>query len=144
MKLIYTGKTKNVYALDNGHYLLKFKDAYQRERKPGSGSYRRLRMPLQGRGRQAHSDQAEHVSRHQDSFYVKIIPPVQSGTEINGWRVLPRARRLFSGPPACILRACDAGGTAQWRGLRYGRCVDGGPIGPPGVSREGTAPAQNR
>ena len=26
MKLIYTGKTKNVYALDNGHYLLKFKD----------------------------------------------------------------------------------------------------------------------
>ena len=26
MKLIYTGKTKNVYAMDNGHYLLKFKD----------------------------------------------------------------------------------------------------------------------
>ena len=26
MKLIYTGKTKNVYSLDNGHYLLKFKD----------------------------------------------------------------------------------------------------------------------
>ena len=26
MKLVYTGKTKNVYALDNGHYLLKFKD----------------------------------------------------------------------------------------------------------------------
>ena len=26
MELIYTGKTKNVYALDNGHYLLKFKD----------------------------------------------------------------------------------------------------------------------
>ncbi|MBQ6293471.1 MAG: phosphoribosylaminoimidazolesuccinocarboxamide synthase [Lachnospiraceae bacterium] len=26
MKLLYTGKTKNVYALDNGHYLLKFKD----------------------------------------------------------------------------------------------------------------------
>ena len=26
MKLIYTGKTKNVYALDNGNYLLKFKD----------------------------------------------------------------------------------------------------------------------
>ena len=26
MKLIYTGKTKNVFALDNGHYLLKFKD----------------------------------------------------------------------------------------------------------------------
>jgi len=25
-KLVYTGKTKNVYALDNGHYLLKFKD----------------------------------------------------------------------------------------------------------------------
>ncbi|MCR5136223.1 MAG: phosphoribosylaminoimidazolesuccinocarboxamide synthase [Oscillospiraceae bacterium] len=25
-KLIYTGKTKNVYALDNGHYLLRFKD----------------------------------------------------------------------------------------------------------------------
>ena len=25
-KLIYTGKTKNVYALDNGNYLLKFKD----------------------------------------------------------------------------------------------------------------------
>ena len=25
-KLIYTGKTKNVFALDNGHYLLKFKD----------------------------------------------------------------------------------------------------------------------
>ena len=24
-KLIYTGKTKNVYALDNGNYLLKFK-----------------------------------------------------------------------------------------------------------------------
>ena len=24
--LIYTGKTKNVYALDNGNYLLKFKD----------------------------------------------------------------------------------------------------------------------
>ncbi len=26
MELIYTGKTKNVYALENGHYLLKFKD----------------------------------------------------------------------------------------------------------------------
>ena len=26
MKLIYTGKTKNVFALDNGNYLLKFKD----------------------------------------------------------------------------------------------------------------------
>ncbi|MBR5981706.1 MAG: phosphoribosylaminoimidazolesuccinocarboxamide synthase [Firmicutes bacterium] len=26
MELIYTGKTKNVYSLDNGHYLLKFKD----------------------------------------------------------------------------------------------------------------------
>ncbi len=26
MKLVYTGKTKNVYALPNGHYLLKFKD----------------------------------------------------------------------------------------------------------------------
>ena len=25
-RLVYTGKTKNVYALDNGHYLLKFKD----------------------------------------------------------------------------------------------------------------------
>ena len=24
--LVYTGKTKNVYALDNGNYLLKFKD----------------------------------------------------------------------------------------------------------------------
>ncbi|MBR4770270.1 MAG: phosphoribosylaminoimidazolesuccinocarboxamide synthase [Clostridia bacterium] len=26
MKLLYTGKTKNVFALDNGNYLLKFKD----------------------------------------------------------------------------------------------------------------------
>ena len=26
MKLVYTGKTKNVYELENGHYLLKFKD----------------------------------------------------------------------------------------------------------------------
>ena len=26
MKLVYTGKTKNVYALDGGNYLLKFKD----------------------------------------------------------------------------------------------------------------------
>ena len=26
MKLIYTGKTKNVYSLENGNYLLKFKD----------------------------------------------------------------------------------------------------------------------
>ena len=26
MKLVYTGKTKNVYALDNGNYQLKFKD----------------------------------------------------------------------------------------------------------------------
>ena len=26
MTVIYTGKTKNVYAMDNGHYLLKFKD----------------------------------------------------------------------------------------------------------------------
>ena len=26
MKLIYTGKTKNVFALENGNYLLKFKD----------------------------------------------------------------------------------------------------------------------
>ena len=26
MKLVYTGKTKNVYALDNGNYMLKFKD----------------------------------------------------------------------------------------------------------------------
>ena len=25
-KLVYTGKTKNVYALENGNYLLKFKD----------------------------------------------------------------------------------------------------------------------
>ena len=25
-KLVYTGKTKNVFALDNGNYLLKFKD----------------------------------------------------------------------------------------------------------------------
>jgi phosphoribosylaminoimidazole-succinocarboxamide synthase len=28
MELVYTGKTKNVYALDNGNYLLKFKDDY--------------------------------------------------------------------------------------------------------------------
>ena len=27
-KLVYTGKTKNVYALDNGNYLLKFKDDF--------------------------------------------------------------------------------------------------------------------
>ena len=27
-KLVYTGKTKNVYALENGNYLLKFKDDY--------------------------------------------------------------------------------------------------------------------
>ena len=26
MKLFYTGKTKNVYALPNGNYLLKFKE----------------------------------------------------------------------------------------------------------------------
>lgn len=26
MKLVYTGKTKNVYALENGNYMLKFKD----------------------------------------------------------------------------------------------------------------------
>ena len=26
MKLVYTGKTKNVYAMENGNYLLKFKD----------------------------------------------------------------------------------------------------------------------
>lgn len=26
MKLVYTGKTKNVFELDNGHYMLKFKD----------------------------------------------------------------------------------------------------------------------
>ena len=26
MELIYTGKTKNVFALENGNYLLKFKD----------------------------------------------------------------------------------------------------------------------
>ena len=26
MKLVYTGKTKNVYELENGNYLLKFKD----------------------------------------------------------------------------------------------------------------------
>ena len=26
MKLVYTGKTKNVFALDNGNYLLRFKD----------------------------------------------------------------------------------------------------------------------
>jgi len=26
MKLVYTGKTKNVYAMDNGNYMLKFKD----------------------------------------------------------------------------------------------------------------------
>lgn len=26
MELVYTGKTKNVYKLDNGHFLLKFKD----------------------------------------------------------------------------------------------------------------------
>ena len=25
-KLVYTGKTKNVFAMDNGHYLLEFKD----------------------------------------------------------------------------------------------------------------------
>ena len=29
--LVYTGKTKNVYALDNGNYLLKFKDDCTRE-----------------------------------------------------------------------------------------------------------------
>ena len=28
MKLVYTGKTKNVYALENGNVLLKFKDDY--------------------------------------------------------------------------------------------------------------------
>ena len=26
MKLVYTGKTKDVFALDNGNYLLRFKD----------------------------------------------------------------------------------------------------------------------
>ena len=29
MELVYTGKTKNVYALENGNYLLKFKDHWK-------------------------------------------------------------------------------------------------------------------
>lgn len=41
MKLVYTGKTKNVYALDNGNYMLKFKDDVTGENgkfDPGSNS----------------------------------------------------------------------------------------------------------
>ncbi len=41
MKLVYTGKTKDVYALDNGNYMLKFKDDVTGENgkfDPGSNS----------------------------------------------------------------------------------------------------------
>ena len=30
-KLVYTGKTKDVYALDNGNYLLKFKEEMEKQ-----------------------------------------------------------------------------------------------------------------
>ncbi len=41
MELVYTGKTKNVFAMENGHYLLKFKDDCTGENgvfDPGSNS----------------------------------------------------------------------------------------------------------
>ncbi len=42
-KLVYTGKTKNVYALENGNYLLKFKDDCTGRRKQHRSDHRRRR-----------------------------------------------------------------------------------------------------
>ena len=51
MKLIYTGKTKNVFALDDGNYLLKFKDDVTGENgvfDPGANT---IGLTLEGAGR---------------------------------------------------------------------------------------------
>jgi phosphoribosylaminoimidazole-succinocarboxamide synthase len=52
MELVYTGKTKNVYALENGNYLLKFKDDVTAKmesltRAPTRGPVHRGRWPHQ-------------------------------------------------------------------------------------------------
>ena len=49
LKLLYTGKTKNVYALDNGNCLLKFKDDCTGKDgvfDPGPSTSSRRSMPL--------------------------------------------------------------------------------------------------
>ena len=51
MELIYTGKTKNVYALEDGNYLLKFKDDVTGENgvfDPGANT---VGLTLEGAGR---------------------------------------------------------------------------------------------
>lgn len=51
MKLVYTGKTKNVYLLENGNYLLKFKDDLTGENgvfDPGSNT---VGLTVEGAGR---------------------------------------------------------------------------------------------
>jgi phosphoribosylaminoimidazole-succinocarboxamide synthase len=51
MTLVYTGKTKNVYALDSGHYLLRFKDDVTGEDgrfDPGANT---VGLTLEGAGR---------------------------------------------------------------------------------------------
>jgi phosphoribosylaminoimidazole-succinocarboxamide synthase len=51
MKLIYTGKTKNVYELEDGNYLLKFKDDVTGENSvfnPGSNT---VGLSIEGAGR---------------------------------------------------------------------------------------------
>ena len=45
MELVYTGKTKNVYALENGNYLLKFKDDCTGKDGVFAVSYTHLTLP---------------------------------------------------------------------------------------------------
>ena len=106
MKLRYTGKTKDVYELDNGHYLLKFKDdvtGKDGKFDPGENSVglsiegmglQNLRMSeyffelLRRRGIKTH-----YVKADMDSFTMEVLPARPFG---HGLEVICRRRAVGS------------------------------------------------
>ena len=52
MKLVYTGKTKDVYALENGHYSLKFKDDVTGENGKFDPGANTIGLSIEGIGRE--------------------------------------------------------------------------------------------
>lgn len=51
MKLVYKGKTKDVYDLENGNYLLKFKDDVTGEDGKFNPSANKVGLTIEGMGR---------------------------------------------------------------------------------------------
>ena len=106
MKKIYTGKTKDVFALDNGNYLLAFKDDCTGENgvfDPGSNS---VGLKIDGIGRQnlrtsilffeelkKHGIKTHYVSADIDKSEMEVLPAKVFG---HGLEVICRLRAVGS------------------------------------------------